>query len=404
MKILQISPEGNFGSVGTIAEQIGELIITNGYESYIAIGNYNLKSSSKIFKIGNFFNRIIHAIESRIFDNNGLGSRNSTNVLIKWIDQLNPDLIHIHQLHGYYINYKILLEYLRSKDIPLVLTLHDCWPFTGHCTYFESISCQKWKTQCYNCELLNDYPKSLFLDNSYDNFNFKKNLFTSYKNLTITTVSSWLADRVSESFLKNIPKQIIYNGVDTRVFHPVTIKNINTFNNYQNKFIILGVATPWTERKGLNDFIELSKILNKDAIIVLIGLSKNQMKLMPKNIVSLPKVNNKNILANHYRSANLFLNLSIAETFGLTTVEAMACGTPVVVYNATASPELISKGTGYIVDKHDILSINNIVNRLLNSEDLELNRVACVNWVKEKFTSKINYLEYLSLYKKILNK
>lgn len=401
MKILQISPEGNFGSVGTIAEQIGELILENGHDSYIAIGNSNFSSSSKVFKIGNLFNRIFHAIETRIFDNNGLGSRKSTSDLIHWIDKLRPDLIHIHQLHGYYINYRILFKYLNILNIPIVLTLHDCWTFTGHCAYFESISCEKWKTQCYKCELLNDYPKSLFIDNSYDNYLLKKNLFTSIDNLTITTVSYWLSDRVSESFLKNIPRQVIYNGVDINVFRP-SINNTERINDFREKFVILGIASPWNERKGLNDFIELAKILEEDVVIILIGLSKKQINTMPHNIIGLPKIKDKHILANYYRSANLFLNLSIAETFGLTTIEAMACGTPVIVYNSTACPEIIGNGTGYVVEKHDISRIKNIIANLKNGVDFKLNSYACVNWVKEKFSSKERYKEYVDLYNKLL--
>ncbi len=401
MKILQISPEGNFGSVGTIAEQIGELIIQNGYQSYIAIGNSKFKSSSILYKIGNIINRIMHAIETRIFDNNGLGSRTSTKNLIKWIENLNPDLIHIHQLHGYFINYKVLFEYLRTTKIPIVLTLHDCWTFTGHCAYFESINCVKWKTHCNNCELLNDYPKSLIFDNSFNNFILKKNLFTSVNNLTITTVSNWLSDKVSESFLKHIPRQVIYNGVDINLFNSIN-RDTNKVFDSDKKFVVLGVASPWNERKGLNDFIELAQILDDDVIIVLIGLNKKQIKSMPKNIIGLPKVKDKNVLAMHYKSANLFLNLSIAETFGLTTIEAMACGTPVVVYNSTACPEIIGDGTGYVVDKYDFVKINKIINKIKNNADYNLHSNACVDWVKKKFSSKERYQEYIDLYNKLL--
>jgi putative colanic acid biosynthesis glycosyltransferase len=402
VKIFQISPEGNFGSVGTIAEKIGELILQNGHDSFIAVGNYKISSSSKIFKIGNVFYRFLHAIETRIFDNNGLGSRKPTVDLINLLIKIKPDLIHIHQLHGYYINYRLLFEYLKIANIPIVLTLHDCWTFTGHCTHFESISCQKWKTKCHNCELLNDYPKSLIYDNSISNFLLKKNIFTTIDNLTITTVSNWLSNRVSESFLKYIPRQVIYNGVDTDFFTPLSF-NTKSIIDFDSKYVILGVASPWTKGKGLNDFIELSKILDEDFVIVLIGLSKKQINKLPQNIIGLPKIKDKYILVNYYRSANLFLNLSIAETFGLTTIEAMACGTPVIVYNVTACPEIVGKGTGYVVDKHDILTIRNIITNHKKGEDFELDSNTCVNWAKEKFSSKERYKEYIYLYNKLLN-
>ena len=403
MKILQISSEGNFGSIGTIAEQIGISLIENGNKSYIAIGDYYLPSSSKTYKIGNFITRYLHAIETRFFDRNGLGSRFSTIKLIRWIKKTSPDLIHVHQFHGYYLNYNIFTKFLIEYNIPVVFTLHDCWTFTGHCAYFERINCDKWKTKCNQCELLSDYPKSYFHDNSSSNFLLKKTLFNKLSNLHLVTVSKWLASKVENSFLKNIPKSVIYNGINLDVFKPNLDLNFLK-NSYNNKFIILGVASPWNTRKGLNDFVKLSNYLNDDEIIMLIGLSDSQISTLPNNIIGIPKIIDKQTLSKYYSRANIFLNLSIEETFGLTTVEAMACGTPVIVYNSTACPEIVSDATGFIVEKHDIVSIRDIIRDFKQNENMRNSMsINCRKHVFDKFNSVDRYLEYVTLYTKILN-
>lgn len=404
MKILQISSEGNIGSVGSIAEQIGVSLIDNGHVSYIAIGDYIRPSSSYIYKIGTFFDKYLHAIETRFFDRNGRSSRGATNKLISWIDDISPDLIHIHQFHGYYLNYEILLKYLEHIKIPVVVTLHDCWIFTGHCTYFESVGCNKWQSVCDKCELISDYPKSLFFDNSRNNFLLKKNLLNNIENLNLVSVSNWVDSQVSKSFLSNKSRHVIYNGINLNIYQRKNLDKCNVLpKNLCNKFIILGVASPWNSRKGLEDFIALSKLMDENYVIVLIGLTPYQISSLPPNILGLEKIADRAILVDYYNIADVYVSFSKEETFGLTTVEAMACGTPPILYDSTASPEIISNETGFLIDKFDIKKAYQVIKFLRSNPDV-LNEysVNCIERVKSKFNSLDRYKDYVKLYSKIL--
>lgn len=404
MKILQISPEGNIGSVGTIAEQIGLSLIENGHESFIAIGDYYLPSKSLTYKIGNVIDKYLHAIETRVFDRNGLGSRKASINLIKWIKKISPDLVHIHQFHGYYLNYDLLINFLIEYNIPVVFTLHDCWVFTGHCTYFESIDCNKWQTVCYNCELTNDYPKSLFVDNSYNNFIKKRDLFNKLDNLNLVSVSSWLESKVLKSFLKSKKSSVIYNGIDLNIFK----KSDEVFNELlpsipKNKFVILGVASPWNSRKGLEDFLSLSKLIDDRFIIILIGLSTAQISNLPHNIIGIEKIVDRSVIVKYYNLADVYVSFSKEETFGLTTVEAMACGTPPILYNSSASPEIVTLDTGFLVEKYNIKEVFRIIDFLqLNPNILNDFSENCVKRVHSKFNAIDRFNEYVQLFSQIL--
>jgi len=352
-KIIQICVSGNTGSIGRFAEMIGNRAINSGWDSYIAYARNTRKSSSKIIKIGNFADIIFHGILTRIFDLHGLGSKIATKNLIKRIKEIQPNIIHLHNLHGYYLNFPILFKYLSIANIPVVWTLHDCWSFTGHCAHFDNIGCSKWTSICNNCPQSNSYPSSYFLDNSSRNYLLKKRYFNSIKNLKIITVSKWLDNKIKYSFLQNIKPELIYNGINLDLFRPnVTNKAIYNIE-LKNHFIILGVANPWSENKGFNDFIKLSTLLPSSIKIILVGLDQKQIDKLPSNILGLKKTDNQIELINLYNVADLFINFSSEESFGLTTAEALACGTPVLVYNATASPELIDSETGFVVEKGD---------------------------------------------------
>jgi len=226
MKVFQISIEVNKNSVGKIAEQIGEEILRNKGESYITYARSCLPSKSKTIKIGNRFDLYYHGVQTRLFDTHCLHSKRATNNLIKQIDKIAPDIIHLHHIHGYFIHMEILFNYLKKKNYPVVWTFHDCWSFTGHCAFFDTVDCNKWKTLCYDCELKKSYPASYLIDRSTKNFELKKKLFTSLDNLTIVPVSLWLQDLVKQSFLKNQKMELIKNGVDISVF--------NIFKSYSN--------------------------------------------------------------------------------------------------------------------------------------------------------------------------
>jgi glycosyltransferase involved in cell wall biosynthesis len=205
-----------------------------------------------------------------------LGSKSATQELvekIEKIEKIKPDIIHLYNIHGYYINIEILFKYLQKTKIPVVWTFHDCWPITGHCSYFSFEGCEKWKTQCFSCPQKTDYPASWFIDRSEKNFNLKKKLFTSLPNITLVPVSKWLSGILEESFLQNYPLKVIHNGINTEVFRPSAGAAFRLKYHFENKFILLGVASVWTVRKGLKDFIALSKLQNSDFQIVLVGLT-----------------------------------------------------------------------------------------------------------------------------------
>jgi len=399
--LLQITSEVNMGSVGRIAEEIGQLAIQNGWHSYIAYGRNENSSQSNLIKIGTSFDIKIHGVQTRLFDRHGLASRNSTKRLIEQIKVVNPDVIHLHILHGYYINIKVFFNYLANTNIPVVWTLHDCWPFTGHCAYFDYINCKKWKSGCFNCPLKRDYPASLLIDRSRKNYYLKKTLFNSIENMQIVTVSKWLKNMVAESFLNNISTQVIYNGIDINVFTPTIYEDTRKKYSIEEKFVILGVANVWSFRKGFSDFIELSKHLSSNDIIILVGLSTNQIKQLPNNIIGLTKTEDQQELVDLYAAADLFLNLSAEETFGLTTTEALSCGTPAVVYNATAIPEVVDFDTGIIIQKNNINGLIDAI-EIVRKKGKDFYSTACRTRVVKYFNKNDRYSEYIDLYKKMI--
>lgn len=396
MRILQINSKVNVGSVSRITEHIGATVLDCGGESFIAYGRECRSTRSNTIRIGNKYNVYLHALGGYLFDAEGLFSAHSTQRLIRNIIKIDPDIIHLQNIHGHYINYPLLFNFLKDFKKPVVWTFHDCWPMTGHCSHFICENCEKWKTLCNNCPLKHSYPKSLILDNSKRNYVLKQQLFTSIDDLTIVAVSKWLASLVKESFLKNIPVEVIYNGVDTDVFKP-TLSSLKSDLNLSEKKVLLGVATAWSKDKGLYDYVKLSEVLGDEYKIVLIGLSDKQMEELPDAIHKVPKTTNLQQLAMYYSMADIVLNLSYAESFGLTTVEGMACGTPGIVYNRTASPELVSENTGLVVEAGNIdqlcVAINNI-----SSREKQYYSLTCRNRVLGLFDKTKNYNKYIDLY------
>jgi len=402
IKLLQIVVEGNTGSTGTIAEAIGGMALNYGWESYIAHGRYPRTSTSNIIRISSDLDVYLHGIETRLFDRHGLGSRRATKKLVVQISEINPDIIHLHHLHGYYINIDILFKYLHRLNKPVVWTFHDCWAFTGHCCHFDYIGCEKWKTECNHCPQNKEYPKSFFIDRSKKNYYQKKYLFTSLPNLTIVSVSKWLNNLVSQSIFKNTPNRYIYNGVDTEIFKPIDYSDVvKKKYGVENKFVILGAATTWDKRKGLNDFIELNSFLEEDEVIILVGLNEKQQKGLPKNMMGLSRTDNRQEMADLYGAADVFLNLSVEETFGLTTAESMSCGTPIIVYNSTASPEIVSEMTGIVVPKNDITKIRTALSQI-KIKGKNTYSISCRERALELFNKSDRFEEYIYLYKTLL--
>jgi glycosyltransferase involved in cell wall biosynthesis len=392
VRVLQINSVANSGSTGRIAEEIGKVLLNQGHESYIAYGRNQQPSQSQLIKIGNQNDIYLHGVQTLLFDKHGLASKKATKNFLKVIDEIRPDIIGLHNLHGYYINYPLLFNYLKERNIPVTWTFHDCWPFTGHCAHFMRVNCEKWKTHCNQCPLSQAYPKS-FIDRSYLNFEDKKEAFIGHPNLTIITPSFWLKEIVQKSFLKEYSIEVIHNGIDLEIFHP---KEQNT-----KQKIVLGVASTWGDQKGLLDFKKLRDKLPLEVEIVLIGLSESQIKGLPKGIIGIRRTENVVELAEWYSKASVFVNPTYVDNFPTTNIEALACGTPVITYNTGGSPEAINPETGVVVDKGDVAGIVQAIRNLEAKDQIELSS-KCVQRAEKRFDKKHRYLDYLNIFEKLI--
>ncbi len=343
----------------------------------------------------------IHWVISRLFDGQGRGSILATRRFIDMLDNFRPDLVHIHNLHGCYINYSILFEYLHDHDIPAVWTLHDCWAFTGHCTYFNRVACENWKNQCRNCPISNDFPASL-LDLSYSNYRRKRRLFSSLGSLTIVPVSKWLGGLVRDSFLHRKEMKVIYNGIDTQLFKPQE-SHFREQYGMESKYILLGVATGFGERKGLTDYFKLSSMLPDEYRIVLVGATPQEIETAPAGILMLPKTKSASELAEIYSVADVVLSLSYEETFGLTPIEGMACGTPAIVYDNTAQPEHITPETGCIVATGNLEQLKTAVIAVCRNGKAAYSK-ACRRRAIEFYEKDLCFEQYIDLYDQILKR
>ena len=396
MKVMQINIFGNL-STGRIAVDIYRTLKSQGHDGLVAFSRNTIDEDVSHFQFGSRWSVYSDVIMTRLTDKAGYYSKGPTKKLIEKIKEYDPDIIHLHNIHGYYINIEILFDYLKKSEKPVVWTLHDCWPFTGHCCYYSMAECRKWEVGCCNCPQLRAYPKSLFIDNSANNYYSKRNLFTSVPNLHLVCVSNWLRNEVKKSFLKDIPCEVIYNGIDLNVFKP-TESNFKREYGIEDKKVILGVASTWDVRKGLNDFIELSRIIDEKYKIVLVGLNDKEKKMVPNNILGLSRTNSVRELVDIYTAADVFFNASVEETFGLPTVEAMSCGTPVIVYNSTALPEVCTNNTGAIVEQHDVNKVYSEIKKIVYEpfKSEEIIKRAC------EFDAKKSYSKYLALYMKLI--
>ena len=401
-KILQISLEVNSGSVGRIAEQIGEVAISHGWESYITYARNHLSSRSHTIKIGSMWDVYWHGLMTRIFDNHALCSTRATRKLIEKIELIKPDIIQLHHIHGYFINMKILFEYLSSVEIPVVWIFHDCWSMTGHCAHFDYVRCEKWKTGCYECVQKKAYPASWVFDRSKENYLLKKKLFNSVGNLTIIPVSYWLGEIVEKSFLGGHKIRVIQNGIDLNVFAPQNNDNeIRQKYGIGVKTMLLGVASTWEDKKGLKDFFELQKRTGMDSVIVLVGLSRQQIRKLPKGIIGIARTENVQQLAELYSAADVFINPTWEDTFPTTNLEAVACGTPVITYKTGGSVESVSPETGFVVEQGDIDAVCCAV-RSIRNKGKNYYREVCRQRAEKLYNKKDRFEEYMQLYSELL--
>lgn len=399
MKILQINAVNGLRSTGRFCVEIADYLNANKHESYIA---YSTGVPNKRgYRIGTPIDVKIHGLLSHIFGMQAYYSRSSTKMLLKYMEELKPDVVHLHNLHSNYINLELLLKYLAKKDIATVITLHDCWFYTGKCTHYTIDNCFKWINECGNCPRLKKDNKSWFFDQTTKMHRDKKQWFSKIHRLAVVGVSDWITTEASKSFLSSA-KVItrIYNWVDLDVFRPVNVERLRKKLCLDSEFVILGVASEWSVDKGLDKFIELASSLPDDMIIILIGNLDNKVTL-PYRLIHIKETHDLTELVGYYSIADVFLNFSREESFGKVTAEALACGTPVITNSLTANPELVGQGCGYIIDDFDcILDKINQIKR--NGKDYYSK--ACVEFAWKHFDSTDRINDYLALYSKIIER
>ncbi|MBQ9433941.1 MAG: glycosyltransferase [Synergistaceae bacterium] len=354
MRVLFINVQCGRGSHGKIAAEQAEKFAHEGHEVKIAYSrdpDMPEKYKKYAVRIGSTADIYIHALLTRLTDRNGFFSRGATRRFLAWAEEYNPDLLWLHNIHGYYINIDMLFRWIKSRPSMRVLwTLHDCWSFTGHCAYFTFAGCEKWRTHCEHCPQKNAYPAS-FVDASYRNYEDKRRIFTGVKDMTLITPSQWLADLVAQSFLREYPCEVRHNQIDRNIFRP-SVSDFRERYGLAEKKIVLGVANRWEQRKGIRDFVRLSEILNPEKFsIVLVGLKHDAL---PEGIIHIDRTSNQQELAEIYTAADVLFNPTYEDNYPTVNLEAEACGTPVVTYDAGGSPETVRREDSRVVKCGDV--------------------------------------------------
>lgn len=357
MKVLFINSVCGIGSTGRICAQQAQALAAEGHEVKIAYGRSDTvpeEYESFAVRIGNAWDRRLHGLKTRLFDGHGFGSKRATRHFLAWAEAYAPDVLWLHNIHGYYINIEMLFDWIKSRhNMQVRWTLHDCWAFTGHCAHFTFCGCEKWRRGCEKCPQRGIYPASVLLDGSRRNYARKKAAFTGVNPMTIITPSQWLAALVRQSFLHEYPVQVQYNRVDETVFKP-TESDFRQKYGLQDKTIVLGVASPWSERKGLGDFVKLATMLDERYAIVLVGLDEKQCAAMPPNVLALPRTDSPQTLAAIYTAADVFVNASYEDNYPTVNLEAQACGTRVVTYDTGGCRETLWREDSAYVETGDL--------------------------------------------------
>jgi len=365
MKVLQINSVCGIRSTGRICTDLASFLEKEGHDCKIAFGRESAPNFAQKYavKIGTDLDVKLHGVLTRAFDMHGFGSRYATERFIYWVKEYDPDLIHLHNIHGYYINIEVLFNYIKSSEKPVIWTLHDCWAFTGHCAYFDYVGCDRWKTGCHNCPQKLQYPSSLMFDYSEASFVKKRTLFSGGEKITIVTPSHWLAGLVNQSYLNEYPIKVIHNDINRDIFKP-TRSDLRDLFGLGDKKIILGVASVWDKRKGLEYFLRLADELGGDCQVVLIGLTQKQKESLPRNVIGIIRTNDPTELAQWYTAANVYVNPTLEDNYPSTNLEAKACGTPVVTFSTGGCAEAIETGQGIIIGKGDFEGLKSSIMQL----------------------------------------
>ena len=396
-KVLLINEALNTGSTGHIVEQIGLSAQNLGYSCLVAHGaRYVHTSQLPHISFSSIVEEYVHGGLSLFFNAHGLGSRWATKRLIRSIKQYRPSLIHIHNIHGYFLHYPTLFAFLKSQSASIIWTLHDCWTMTGRCAYFTAHDCNQWQNVCKRCPSYCDYPRSIIHCGTETNFLLKKENFTRVDNLTLVPVSKWLEGIVQRSFLSHYPIHTIYNGIEIHLFKPKK-SSLRAQWGAENKVVILGVASQWTETKGWNDWMQLAQQVDDNCQIVLVGVSEKQRRLLPPNCIGIKQIEDREQLAQIYSAADIYVNLAHQEAFGLTLIEAMACGTPCISYRTTAIPEITTPEVCTFVEDGNIQGVLEAI-KMYGRHTKKAKTELCRQHVITHFDEKITINKYMNLY------
>ena len=399
MKVLQIN-EVPYGSIGKIALGIKNVSKKKGIDVDIACG-YSSHPIDQLkecqLKVGGFFSKGFHLFMKSLFGVEGIYSFFSTIKLLKYIKRQKIDLLHFHNVHGYYLCLPLLFRFIKRNDIPIVWTFHDCWPFTGKCYHYQICRCNKWKTLCFKCPKKHEKYDG-FLDSSKIMYKLKKKWFLGIRRITIVAPSGWLEKEIRQSFLNCYPTQVIHNGINLNLFK-YEHSNFKIENNCVDKYVILGVAMGWTYNKGLDIFCELAELLDEKYQIVLVGTNDKVDKCLPKKIISIHRTQNISELAKIYSAADIFINPTREDTYPTVNLESIACGTPVISFNTGGSSESISNDCGMVIEECHPKELVTIIDNMI--KNISSYRSSCINQRKE-FDEKSCFSKYAEVYKSML--
>lgn len=409
-RIVQINPVLRTNtSTGRIMQEIGALVEAEGWRNWCAYGKGRdgiRACTTDILPVGDKWSTILHGVLTRALDRHGLGSSAATRAFVRALSEIDPDIIHIHNIHGYFLNYKIFFEYLRTSRAKVVWTVHDCWLYTGHCYYYSAIGCNRWKSGCGKCPQRGAFPRSIIVDRSCRNFIDKRKSFTSIPKdrMVIVPVSEWMRAEMAHSFLSEYPFQVIHNGIDTTVFRPYVGSDIRVRLGIESdKKIILGLASIWSAEKGLDDFVRLFGMLNSDEIIVMVGVDESTAQRLPASIKWIRRTENIDMLAQLYSEATAFVNPTYQDNYPTVNLESIACGTPVVTYRTGGSIESITPSTGRIVPQGDVAGLLKAV-REIEALGKDAFVGPCREYAIANFRKEDRYYDYIRLYESLLSR
>ena len=399
MRILQVNAVYKHLSTGRSLMELNEDLNKLGVESECACSR--TYGCEDVYQIGNEFTIKSHAVLSRITGKQGYFSKGNTRNLISHIEKTKPDIVHLHNLHANYINLPMILDYLAKKDIPTVITLYDCWFFTGKCMHYTELGCNKWESECKNCPQIHEGNDSWIFDRTNSVFKDRVRLFNNIPRLAIIGISDWITNECRRSKISKNAKiiQREYLWIDTQKFKP-TPSNKREELGLKDKFVIIGVAQKWGHEKGLERFLQLASELSSDEVIVLVGNLAADITL-PKNVICVGRTDSQEELAEYYSMADVFLTYSYQETFGKVSAEALSCGTPIICYNSTANPELACDGCGIVVEMNDENGVLKAVKEIKNNTK-SFYSDACRDFAVNNFRKEIITVRYKELYENLL--